>query len=211
MNLAVNLTVKLARLHLGHLKMNTFAKKWYNGGRCWRCLCMHLKFVYCALENPSMSLLCVEERESDVVGKLINISVGSLKELSAIPLWQHQQASGTFFNSCEDMCGHVRTCDGTWGHVRTCEDRWGHLRTSDGMWRHMRTCEDRWGHVRRVGRVRIILPFPARLLHLFPSAFNTKCHRQQKCSSLWKHCIGSLSLSLSNGSVRYSTSKLCKN
>ena len=78
------------------------------------------------------------------------------------------------------MCGHVRTCDGTWGHVRTCEDR--------------------WGHVRRVGRVRIILPFPARLLHLFPSAFNTKCHRQQKCSSLWKHCIGSLSLSLSNGS-----------
>ena len=121
MNLAVNLTVKLARLHLGHLKMNTFAKKWYNGGRCWRCL----KFVYCALENPSISLLCVEERESDVVGKLINISVGSLKELSAIPLWQHQQASGTFFNSCEDMCGHVRTCDGTWGHVRTGGDMWG--------------------------------------------------------------------------------------
>ena len=147
MNLAVNLTVKLARLHLGHLKMNTFAKKWYNGGRCWRCLCMHLKFVYCALENPSISLLCVEERESDVVGKLINISVGSLKELSAIPLWQHQQASGTFFNSCEDMWGHVWTCEDMWRHVRSCEDMWGQVGTSEDIWRYVKTYEDMWGQV----------------------------------------------------------------
>ena len=143
MNLAVNLTVKLARLHLGHLKMNTFAKKWYNGGRCWRCL----KFVYCALENPSISLLCVEERESDVVGKLINISVGSLKELSAIPLWQHQQASGTFFNSCEDMWGHVWTCEDMWRHVRSCEDMWGQVGTSEDIWRYVKTYEDMWGQV----------------------------------------------------------------
>ena len=61
---------------------------------------MHLKSLYCALENPSISLLCVEvrERESDVVGKLINISCRIFKGIvCAIPRWQHQQASGNLF------------------------------------------------------------------------------------------------------------------